>query len=130
LRTPTHQSWRLQRAALVADHAVFVRGADVSHIAAAVDDGQAAVERHHLEAGVADRLAGLRAAHHRGQDEQRVLPFALVDAMVVGVASRPAKSIVAFTGVPAVLEQLVGMVRFAAMMTSMRLPSATGRALD
>jgi hypothetical protein len=50
--------------------------------------------------------------------------------MVVGVASRPAKSIVAFTGVPAVLEQLVGMVRFAAMMTSMRLPSATGRALD
>src|SRR6185437_3886841 len=72
-----------KNAALVLDDAVFVRSADVFHVAAPMDEGQAAVERLYLEARVADRLIGFGMAHHRGQDEERVLPFALVDAAPV-----------------------------------------------
>ena len=49
----------LQDAALVLDHAVLVGALDVFHIRAAEDEGQAAVDRLGLEAGVADREVGL-----------------------------------------------------------------------
>src|SRR6185437_362472 len=44
-----------QNTAPVLDDAVLVRAVDVSHIVAAMDDGQAAIDRLRLEARIADR---------------------------------------------------------------------------
>src|SRR5690606_20409959 len=73
----------LEHALGIFDDAVLVRALDVFHVAAPVDDRQAAVDRLRLQAGIDDRLVGLGVAHHLGQDEERVLPLALVDALAV-----------------------------------------------
>lgn len=79
----------LENTGRILDDAVLVAAFDVFHIVAAVNEGEPAIDRLRLQAGIADCLVGLGMAHHRGQDEERVLPFALIDALAFPVEDTP-----------------------------------------
>ena len=74
-----------QRAVRVHHHTMLVRAFHVLDIISAKDHRKARVYGLRLKPGIHNRLVRLCVAHHRGQNEERVFPLALIDPFAIFV---------------------------------------------